>query len=90
MRRFLPCALLLAASGAALGQQPPLEEQLPRQDQQPREGLTREGVRRSFDSSAPKLGQPLPDVRGYLSDGSEFPLSNLKGQYSVVVFGCLT
>ena len=36
------------------------------------------------------VGQPLPDITVYDSEGREFKLSSLKGDYSVLVFGCLT
>ena len=36
------------------------------------------------------LGQPLPDITVYDAEGKEFKLSSLKGDYSVLVFGCLT
>ena len=43
-----------------------------------------------FDRDAPQIGDPLPDVAGFDADGEQFPLRNLKGHYSVLVFGCLT
>jgi cytochrome oxidase Cu insertion factor (SCO1/SenC/PrrC family) len=43
-----------------------------------------------FDQQAPALGQPLPDVKLYTADGKEFSTSQLKGSYTVLVFGCLT
>ncbi len=36
------------------------------------------------------VGQPLPDITVYDAQGNEFSLSSLKGNYSVLVFGCLT
>ena len=38
----------------------------------------------------PKLGDPLPDVTGYHENRQPVSLSDLKGRYSVIVFGCLT
>lgn len=35
-------------------------------------------------------GSSLPDVKAYDETGREFSLTELKGQYSVLVFGCLT
>lgn len=35
-------------------------------------------------------GSPLPDVTAYDENGREFSLAELKGEYSVLVFGCLT
>ncbi len=43
-----------------------------------------------FPGSGPALGQPLPDITVYDAEGKEFKLSSLKGDYSVLVFGCLT
>ncbi len=43
-----------------------------------------------FQGSGPALGQPLPDITVYDAEGKEFKLSSLKGDYSVLVFGCLT
>ena len=43
-----------------------------------------------FDRESPQIGDPLPEVSGVDSDGNVFPLANLKGQYTVLVFGCLT
>tara|TARA_R110002096_G_scaffold173997_4_gene349573 strand:+ start:7101 stop:7289 length:189 start_codon:yes stop_codon:yes gene_type:complete len=37
------------------------------------------------------LNQPVPDVTAYDADGNAFSFrDNLKGETSVVVFGCLT
>lgn len=41
-------------------------------------------------TQGPEIGAELPEITGFDAEGNEFPLSNLKGQYSVVVFGCLT
>ena len=43
-----------------------------------------------FDQQAPAIGQPLPDVKLNTADGKEFSTSQLKGSYTVLVFGCLT
>ena len=43
-----------------------------------------------FQGSGPALGQPLPDITVYDAQGKEFKLSSLKGDYSGLVFGCLT
>ncbi len=40
--------------------------------------------------SGPLVGQPLPDISVYDAEGKEFKLSSLKGDYTVLVFGCLT
>ena len=41
-------------------------------------------------SGAPGIGDSLPVVQVYLADGTPFSTSQLKGSYSVLVFGCLT
>lgn len=53
------------------------------------------GARRSGDSvrltaNGLKLGMPLPDIDVYDEAGDVFRFASLKGQYTVVVFGCLT
>ncbi|MEE8349659.1 MAG: hypothetical protein V3R94_08825 [Acidobacteriota bacterium] len=48
------------------------------------------GPRAAFERSAPKVGAVLPEISGYQVDGQEFNLRSLKGNYSVLVFGCLT
>jgi cytochrome oxidase Cu insertion factor (SCO1/SenC/PrrC family) len=50
----------------------------------------RDQVNNRFASRSPQIGQPLPDVSAYDADGKPFKLSSLKGQYTVMVFGCLT
>lgn len=41
-------------------------------------------------NSLPSVGDQLPDVSAFDEDGREFSLSELRGDYSVLVFGCLT
>lgn len=50
----------------------------------------RERVNRSFDRNSPQIGELIPDIAGYDSAGKEFRLRNLRGQHTVLVFGCLT
>lgn len=40
--------------------------------------------------SAPANGEALPDVAVSLSDGTPLSTSQMKGSYTVLVFGCLT
>ena len=47
-------------------------------------------VNNRFDAAAPKLGETLPAIKGYDAEGREVNLQSLKGNYTVVVFGCLT
>ena len=50
----------------------------------------RERMVRRFDAASPRLGEPLPDVSGLTVDGEPLSLKALKGDYKVLVFGCLT
>ena len=50
----------------------------------------REQVIREFEAKSPSIGTPLPDITILDAEGREFPLRNLKGDYTVLVFGCLT
>lgn len=38
----------------------------------------------------PRVGSQLPDVSAFDAEGRPFALSELRGEYSVLVFGCLT
>ncbi len=38
----------------------------------------------------PEVGATLPDITLYDDGGKAFSTSSLRGQYSVLVFGCLT
>lgn len=44
----------------------------------------------SFAARSPSIGSELPDASGYTADGKPFNLRELKGKYTVIVFGCLT
>ena len=50
----------------------------------------RDRLSRRFNEASPKLGELLPDVAGYTADGKPLKLRSLKGDYKVLVFGCLT
>jgi cytochrome oxidase Cu insertion factor (SCO1/SenC/PrrC family) len=52
--------------------------------------LTRDGVMQGFDRKAPEVGEALPDLRAYNAAGEAIQLAELKGNYTVLVFGCLT
>jgi len=43
-----------------------------------------------FVKKAPTVGDPLPEVTVFTPDGKEFKTADLKKQYTVLVFGCLT
>ena len=44
----------------------------------------------SRNGTLPLQGKQLPDVTAWDEDGREFSLTELRGEYSVLVFGCLT
>jgi len=43
-----------------------------------------------FVKKAPTVGDSLPEVTVFTPDGKEFKTADLKKQYTVLVFGCLT
>lgn len=43
-----------------------------------------------YVTEKPAVGDPFPDLTVYSPDGKEFRTSGLKGQYTVITFGCLT
>ena len=50
-----------------------------------------EGGNKRFESTAPQIGEPLPDVPIYNLDGTKHSIRDLvRGQYTVLVLGCLT
>ena len=52
--------------------------------------LTRDGVMQGFDRKAPAVGEMLPNLKAYNAAGEPVQLGSLKGNYTVLVFGCLT
>ena len=50
----------------------------------------RAGSGRSAGGNLPQVGSMLSDISLYDDLGKEFSTSSLRGQYSVLVFGCLT
>ena len=38
----------------------------------------------------PAVGTTIPDIAVYDEDGNAFSTKDLRGQYTVLVFGCLT
>jgi len=45
---------------------------------------------RGARGNLPEVGTMIPDVSFYDDGGKEFSTTSLRGQYSVLVFGCLT
>ena len=50
----------------------------------------RNQLQSGFNAKAPAIGAELPDASGFTADGEPINLRELKGEYSVLVFGCLT
>ncbi len=50
----------------------------------------RDNVIQSFDRKSPAVGEQLPNVQAYNAAGETIHLGELKGNYTVLVFGCLT
>ena len=51
----------------------------------------REQATSRFESTAPAVGKPLPDLELYDSGGKKLRLGELlHGHYTVIVLGCLT
>jgi cytochrome oxidase Cu insertion factor (SCO1/SenC/PrrC family) len=75
-------ALMIVAPSAAA--------QPPQANERPTANSPRDQVNRGFDRSAPQLGEPLPEVTLYNARGEQVRLSDLRGQHTVLVFGCLT
>lgn len=48
------------------------------------------GAGRGAGGDLPEVGSALPDITLYNDRGEEFSTTSLRGQYSVLVFGCLT
>jgi cytochrome oxidase Cu insertion factor (SCO1/SenC/PrrC family) len=44
----------------------------------------------AFVKKAPTLGEPFPDLTAYDAEGEPFDLARLRGNITVVTFGCLT
>ncbi|MDA1049888.1 MAG: hypothetical protein O3C40_05345 [Planctomycetota bacterium] len=50
----------------------------------------RDGVIQSFARKSPAVGEQLPHLNAYDAAGETIQLGDLKGNYTVLVFGCLT
>ena len=44
----------------------------------------------NFEKQAPKIGSKLPELKVFDENGMNFNTSSLIGNYTVLVFGCLT
>ncbi len=43
-----------------------------------------------FLKKKPRIGEKIPEISGFDLDGKEFPLSQVRGKWTVVVCGCFT
>lgn len=48
------------------------------------------GKENGFDRLKPAVGELLPNVTAFDAKGKKLALKQLRGQYTVLVFGCLT
>ena len=44
----------------------------------------------TLENAGLKVGMSVPDITIHNDTGKDFPMTSLKGKYTVVVFGCLT
>lgn len=44
----------------------------------------------AFPKQKPAIGERLPEITVFTPEGKPFALSELRGSYSVLTFGCLT
>ena len=67
------------------------EAEVPARSQQTRNGQgAKQQVADRFDRTAPRIGEPLPDLAAFDARGNPVRLSQLRGKYTVLTFGCLT
>ena len=85
LRRLLCCLTGVMMSVPLTAQEPRHPESRQRSGEHPRQRVIR-----IFNETSPPVGAPLPDLKCFAEDGSSFKLGNLKGRYTVLVFGCLT
>jgi cytochrome oxidase Cu insertion factor (SCO1/SenC/PrrC family) len=79
------CAVVAVLLGATAFSQEPREPAAEEKPEQPRQTVIR-----IFNETSPEIGQPLPAVACFDETGERFQLRQLEGQYSVLMFGCLT
>ena len=89
-RLILTLLLLSCFVTSAVAQQRGGAEASQRPQAKPGTVSPRDQVNRGFESKAPGIGEPLPEVTVVDADGRELQLRSLRGKYTVLVFGCLT
>jgi cytochrome oxidase Cu insertion factor (SCO1/SenC/PrrC family) len=80
MRFFLSLFAITGLAAASLSQ-PPAKDR-PMKDRPVKDA--------DFAKAKPAVGDTLPDLTVYSPDGKEVKTSELRGHYTVLVFGCLT
>lgn len=86
MRTLLTSIALLSLLTAPLSAQDRSRDR----SQALRQAGSSRGQLSNFGRKAPQVGQRLPSVKLLQADGSPIDLRDLKGNYTVLVFGCLT
>jgi hypothetical protein len=84
---FILVAASLFFATVAVGQPP---NNQPPNNQPPNKQSPRERLNKSFESKSPSVGEQLPNLEAYNAAGETIRLGELKGDYTVLVFGCLT
>jgi len=95
MKRLLACTLVAGLCSATAVAQPgrfPSGRSGSSQSAPQRGGGSRPGTpgSASLERAGVKLGQSLPELTIYQESGAKFRLADVKGRYTVIVFGCLT
>lgn len=91
MKMLLTTVVVLSWVPPLVGQQQQGDSAAPRRQQRENSSQSRrQQLTTRFEASSPKLGEPLPDLAGYTADGVPVNLRSLRGQHTVLVFGCLT
>ena len=83
-------AVLFCWAGVGFAQRPAMSKSARPASAAAGAASAREQVNWQFESKAPGIGEPLPDITVLDAEGRDFPLRDLRGSYSVLVFGCLT
>ncbi len=90
MKRFVAMTLFLTLCCSVASAQPGQGQ--PRGEGSRRGAGSRPGTPGSatLERAGLKLGQSLPDLTIFDEHGGKFRLADVKGKYTVIVFGCLT
>lgn len=89
MKRFLALTLVLSMCCTVATGQTGRGRHGGRQNQGQRGGPGSPGSS-TLQRAGLNIGQALPTLTIFDDQGGEFRLADLKGKYSVIVFGCLT